>query len=499
MAALLQAAELLLQREEAQHFPMQGSGGMPPPPAPSSNQRFAPGAPMPMASPQQPHHPMMMHAPHGYAPMDPGYHAGYQHPTHPANRTARSQSNPPQPLAYSSLSGFHAAPPTRTMPSPQAPMPHGGAFQHGMYPVAPPANAHHYMPPGMTGSSPSGKSLGIPTGAAARRRRNSSMRESFSYDVYEDDEEVDEEEEDEDEDDTEDGYNDGDDDFQVSSSARRTPPAPARSGSRSRTMSTSFSSGRRNSESGFQPSSYPGPFAAGHSNPATMSPASNSSGSSGATSSGGLKNANSGSTGSLGPADASPGGSSGGRSGKKRSVKNREQHNMLEKNRRAHLKTCFEELQEAIPGLDMAKPSTVAILQHAKQFIETLHYRQAQQQAEIDRLQQLNVWCCSKLDALGHPVPAAYLQQPMQGKAPQHHMHPAGEENGHYYESHHHHHSHHHEHGHQMDMESSSTSSSTPSDKSTDVDVERLDGNSPEPPAHGTTRSGRTSRGRREQ
>lgn len=55
--------------------------------------------------------------------------------------------------------------------------------------------------------------------------------------------------------------------------------------------------------------------------------------------------------------------------GRKRSVKNREMHNMLEKNRRAHLKTCFDSLRDAVPGSDESKQSTVSIIQNASTFI----------------------------------------------------------------------------------------------------------------------------------
>lgn len=55
---------------------------------------------------------------------------------------------------------------------------------------------------------------------------------------------------------------------------------------------------------------------------------------------------------------------------RKRSVKNREMHNMLEKNRRAHLKMCFDSLRDAVPGNEDNKQSTVSIIQNATKYIE---------------------------------------------------------------------------------------------------------------------------------
>jgi hypothetical protein len=55
-------------------------------------------------------------------------------------------------------------------------------------------------------------------------------------------------------------------------------------------------------------------------------------------------------------------------------VKNREMHNMLEKNRRAHLKNCFDNLRDAVPGSEDIKQSTVAIIQNATKYIEACQY-----------------------------------------------------------------------------------------------------------------------------
>ncbi|KNC87639.1 hypothetical protein SARC_00269 [Sphaeroforma arctica JP610] len=86
---------------------------------------------------------------------------------------------------------------------------------------------------------------------------------------------------------------------------------------------------------------------------------------------------------------------------KKRSIKNREMHNLLEKNRRAHLKSCFDDLRDSIPGLEDGKQSTVLIIEKASKHITGLSTKHKQQLAEINRLRHLNQWCAEKLLELG--------------------------------------------------------------------------------------------------
>ncbi|KJE97779.1 hypothetical protein CAOG_07879 [Capsaspora owczarzaki ATCC 30864] len=72
-------------------------------------------------------------------------------------------------------------------------------------------------------------------------------------------------------------------------------------------------------------------------------------------------------------------------------VKNRETHNLLEKNRRAHLKDCFTALKDAIPEIaNNPKTSTVAILQHAQNFIVKLQFMTDSVVANINAFQQHN-------------------------------------------------------------------------------------------------------------
>lgn len=48
----------------------------------------------------------------------------------------------------------------------------------------------------------------------------------------------------------------------------------------------------------------------------------------------------------------------------------REVHNKLEKNRRAHLKECFERLKEQLPPHEEKKSSNLYILHQAMKYIQ---------------------------------------------------------------------------------------------------------------------------------
>lgn len=50
----------------------------------------------------------------------------------------------------------------------------------------------------------------------------------------------------------------------------------------------------------------------------------------------------------------------------------REVHNKLEKNRRAHLKECFELLKSQLPAFEDRKISNLAILRSSLRFIQVL-------------------------------------------------------------------------------------------------------------------------------
>jgi len=52
----------------------------------------------------------------------------------------------------------------------------------------------------------------------------------------------------------------------------------------------------------------------------------------------------------------------------------REVHNKLEKNRRAHLKECFELLKRQLPSQDEKKSSNLSILHAANKYIQVHTY-----------------------------------------------------------------------------------------------------------------------------
>lgn len=80
-------------------------------------------------------------------------------------------------------------------------------------------------------------------------------------------------------------------------------------------------------------------------------------------------------------------GSNGNRRPKKKSQGNRSTHNELEKNRRAHLRTCLEKLKEVVPlETDSSRHTTLGLLTKAKGFIKTLEECDQKQQVHIAEL-----------------------------------------------------------------------------------------------------------------
>eukprot|EP01137_Pigoraptor_chileana_P024073 Opistho-2@91443 len=82
------------------------------------------------------------------------------------------------------------------------------------------------------------------------------------------------------------------------------------------------------------------------------------------------------------------------------SVKNREVHNLLEKNRRAHLKQCFSDLKIAVPTITSNKISTVSILQHASEYIVALRTKHDDYAREMERLKKAKQDALARLAAL---------------------------------------------------------------------------------------------------
>ncbi|XP_010784942.1 MAX network transcriptional repressor b isoform X2 [Notothenia coriiceps] len=64
----------------------------------------------------------------------------------------------------------------------------------------------------------------------------------------------------------------------------------------------------------------------------------------------------------------------------------REVHNKLEKNRRAHLKDCFETLKKNVPNVDEKKTSNLSVLRSALRYIQTLKRKEKEYEHEMERL-----------------------------------------------------------------------------------------------------------------
>uniref|UniRef100_A0A3B4BCK9 Max-binding protein MNT n=1 Tax=Periophthalmus magnuspinnatus TaxID=409849 RepID=A0A3B4BCK9_9GOBI len=64
----------------------------------------------------------------------------------------------------------------------------------------------------------------------------------------------------------------------------------------------------------------------------------------------------------------------------------REVHNKLEKNRRAHLKECFETLRKNIPNVDEKKTSNLSVLRSALRYIQTLKRKEKEYEHDMERL-----------------------------------------------------------------------------------------------------------------
>ncbi|XP_054748809.2 max-binding protein MNT-like [Lytechinus pictus] len=89
-------------------------------------------------------------------------------------------------------------------------------------------------------------------------------------------------------------------------------------------------------------------------------------------------------------------------SGKDKRAGIREVHNKLEKNRRAHLKECFENLRKAVPNMEdkKAKTSNLSILRGALRFIQVLTRKERELEHELDRLVRQKIEAQQRLDLL---------------------------------------------------------------------------------------------------
>ncbi|XP_038059440.1 mucin-2-like [Patiria miniata] len=80
----------------------------------------------------------------------------------------------------------------------------------------------------------------------------------------------------------------------------------------------------------------------------------------------------------------------------------REVHNKLEKNRRAQLKECFDNLRDQIPNMDnkKLKPSNLSILQGALRYLQALKRKERELEYETERLARQKILYQEKLAKL---------------------------------------------------------------------------------------------------
>ncbi|XP_013784897.1 mucin-2-like [Limulus polyphemus] len=78
----------------------------------------------------------------------------------------------------------------------------------------------------------------------------------------------------------------------------------------------------------------------------------------------------------------------------------REVHNKLEKNRRAHLKECFENLKKQLPNIDERKISNLSILRGALRYIQTLKKKEREYEHEMEQLAREKIASQQRLAAL---------------------------------------------------------------------------------------------------
>ncbi|KAJ2782987.1 hypothetical protein H4R18_001950 [Coemansia javaensis] len=91
-----------------------------------------------------------------------------------------------------------------------------------------------------------------------------------------------------------------------------------------------------------------------------------------------------------------------------RPKKKRLNHNELERKRRHHQREILYELRDVIPTLHIVKPSTVLIMQKAKEYIDLLRRTIQEMDVEINDLRRALV-------AAGYPLPMPAQQQALCG------------------------------------------------------------------------------------
>ncbi|XP_075892126.1 max-binding protein MNT isoform X2 [Nelusetta ayraudi] len=82
----------------------------------------------------------------------------------------------------------------------------------------------------------------------------------------------------------------------------------------------------------------------------------------------------------------------------------REVHNKLEKNRRAHLKECFETLKKNIPNVEEKKTSNLSVLRSALRYIQTLKRKEKEYEHDMERLAREKIATQQRLAELKNDV-----------------------------------------------------------------------------------------------
>ncbi|VDI36358.1 MAX-binding protein [Mytilus galloprovincialis] len=78
----------------------------------------------------------------------------------------------------------------------------------------------------------------------------------------------------------------------------------------------------------------------------------------------------------------------------------REVHNKLEKNRRAHLKECFDYLKKQIPTLEDKRTSNLGILRGSLRYIQALRRKEKEYEFEMQRLAKEKIFLQERLASL---------------------------------------------------------------------------------------------------
>merc|ERR1712072_708996 len=90
----------------------------------------------------------------------------------------------------------------------------------------------------------------------------------------------------------------------------------------------------------------------------------------------------------------------------------RSTHNELEKNRRAHLRSCLENLKDLVPvGADSSRHTTLGLLNKAKHFIKTLEERDRKVNVHKDNLNREQRYLRRRLELLSNQVDTIYKRR----------------------------------------------------------------------------------------